>query len=302
MEQSVPRFSAQTIVAADPDTPGRYHGQVGRDWNSPVLPQGGVVAALGLRAMAAELDDPGKRLRTVSVTFVDKVPPGPVEIDVRPLRSGRTMSQAVAEVRPVGTPAGLIVTAVFGTSRPGFEFTDLEPPQAGSPDQAPSWDDRPDDFTFWEDTIWDVSIESRLAVGHFPWSRPWEATSSERVVWLRYRETPRLDDGKVDPLALVAICDMMPGAIAERMGPDCPFFLAPSADLSVHVLADARSDWFLARNRCRFAGDGYASLDMELWDTDIGLVAYATQVAFFSFPDQGRSLRREREPTGRSLS
>ena len=35
------------------------------------------------------------------------------------------------------------------------------------------------------------------------------------------------------------------------------------------------------------AGDGYASVELELWDPARGLVAYATQVMFFSFPGEG---------------
>lgn len=62
-------------------------------------------------------------------------------------------------------------------------------------------------------------------------------------------------------------------------------WLPPSADLTVHVLGEARSEWVLARNRARFAGDGYASAEMELWDPELGLVAYGTQVMFFSFPE-----------------
>ena len=53
------------------------------------------------------------------------------------------------------------------------------------------------------------------------------------------------------------------------------------------MLGDARSEWVLGHNRARFAGDGYASADMELWDVDDGaprLVAYATQTMIFSFP------------------
>jgi hypothetical protein len=45
----------------------------------------------------------------------------------------------------------------------------------------------------------------------------------------------------------------------------------------------------LAHNRARHAGDGYASVDMALWDcgpegTEAPrLVAYATQLCLFSF-------------------
>ena len=62
------------------------------------------------------------------------------------------------------------------------------------------------------------------------------------------------------------------------MGPGLPMWFGPSADLTVHVLGRATSQWLLAHNRARHAGDGYASVEMELWDPGCGLVAYATQI------------------------
>ena len=59
----------------------------------------------------------------------------------------------------------------------------------------------------------------------------------------------------------------------------------------MHVLDEGRSGTLLAHNRARHAGDGYASADMALWDygpdqrDEPRLVAYATQVFLFSFPD-----------------
>jgi hypothetical protein len=96
---------------------------------------------------------------------------------------------------------------------------------------------------------------------------------------------PRRTDGTIDPLAVVALCDVMPGAVGQRMGPDCPMYYGPSADLTVHLLGEAVSDWWLARNRCRHAGNGYASLELEMWDQKTGLVAYATQMMFFTWPE-----------------
>ncbi len=278
------RFSEQTAVVRDHAVPGRYRAEVSGDWNAPILPQGGVVAALGLRAMGEELGVPDQRLRSVSIVFAGKVPPGPVAIDVNVLRRGRSVSQLAATVRPTGAGAGLTVLAVFGSSRPGFAFTDLTAPQGDPLEIAPSIADRPESYRTWTKTVWD-HVEYRLAKGHFPWSAPWQPGFSERIAWLRFHDTPRLEDGTVDPLALVSLCDFMPGAIVERMGPDCPFFLAPSMDLAVHLLTRSSSDWFLGRNRCRFAGEGYASLEMELWDPTGGLVAYATQVALLTFPE-----------------
>jgi acyl-CoA thioesterase len=70
------------------------------------------------------------------------------------------------------------------------------------------------------------------------------------------------------------------------MGGGLPDWYAPSADLTIHLLGDHRADWVLARNRAHHAGDGYASLEVELWDADTRtLVAFATQMMIFTFPD-----------------
>jgi acyl-CoA thioesterase len=70
------------------------------------------------------------------------------------------------------------------------------------------------------------------------------------------------------------------------MGGGLPEWWAPSVDLTVHVLGDHRAEWVLARNRARHAGDGYASLEVELWDPQAGTIsAYATQLMIFTFPE-----------------
>ena len=97
-------------------------------------------------------------------------------------------------------------------------------------------------------------------------------------------------DGILDPLALIVCAYTMPGAVAEKLGPGQRMgWFGPSVDLTLHVLDVCRSEWVLGHNRARFAGDGYASVDMALWDRgDDGtavprLVAYATQLCFFTF-------------------
>ena len=40
-------FQRQTAVEPDPDQPGRYHAVLDAEWNAPVVPQGGVMAAVG---------------------------------------------------------------------------------------------------------------------------------------------------------------------------------------------------------------------------------------------------------------
>jgi hypothetical protein len=109
-------------------------------------------------------------------------------------------------------------------------------------------------------------------------------------MWYRFDDPPVLDDGTIEPLALVILADTMPGAVDERVGRQDRMWFAPSVDLTVHLLDDCRSPWVLAHNRARYAGDGYASADMSLWDCGLDgssrprLVAYATQLFLFTFP------------------
>jgi acyl-CoA thioesterase len=280
-------FGRQTSVEPNPAGGGRYGAVVSDKWNAPVLPHGGIVTALALRAMAAELGSRDQTLRSVTTVFAAQVPPGPVDIDVTVLRAGRTMSQATATVRPTGQDSGHTAVAIFGGTRPGFEFTESTLPEVARPEDCPSFrDPLPEGVpAFPRSSFWE-RVESRVAVGHAPWDE-WEPSTSERVYWYRFDDPPVDDDGEWDPLALVTLCDTMPGAVGERMGPGLPMWFGPSADLTVHVLGRATSKWLLAHNRARHAGDGYASVELELWDPARGLVAYATQVMFFSFPREG---------------
>lgn len=274
---------AQQLSLAPAGPPGRYRVEVDEVWNCPLVPHGGLVTAIGGRAMGIELDRPEQRLRSIAAVFAGPVRPGPVEIDVDVLRRGRSISQLRATVRNVDADAGLTALGVFGASRTGFEFVDLTMPDAPPTETCPSFrDGRPGDeelhFNFWD------HVEGRAVTGHAPWD-DWVPTTSEHVSWYHFDEPPYLPGGTLDPLALVTLCDTMPGAVRERMGPIPRVWLPPSSDLTVHVLAEAESEWLLARNRARFAGDGYASADLELWDPARGLVAYGTQVMLFSFPD-----------------
>jgi len=292
---SVSAFQAQLAVEADAGHPGRYRADIAEAWNCPLVPHGGLVTAVAASAMRAELDAAPQALRSITVVFAGQVQPGPVEIDVTVLRRGRTMSQVAATLRSTGAAAGHTSVAVFGVERHGFEFTDLAPPAAPDPDTCPSFRDRPKGmieelhFNFWD------LVEGRAVDGHAPWE-DYVPTTSEHVSWYRFDEPPYTPAGTLDPLALVTLCDTMPGAVSERMGRGLPRWLPPSADLTVHVLGDARSEWILARNRARHAGDGYASVEIELWDPPARLVAYGTQTMFFTFPDGPPPPERRRPP------
>lgn len=273
-----------------PAGPGCFSAELDHRWNLRPLPQGGIITAIALRAMETELDHPDQSPRTLHTTFAAQVAHGPLEVVVEPLRRGRSMSQLRAEVRNPGTERGHLTTCVFGSTREGFSFLDLSPPEhIPDPGGCPSFRQPPpadvaagEPMAFWEEMV-----EGRAVLGHAPWD-DFVPGRAEKVYWYRFDEPP-MEGDRLDPLALVVLADTMPGAVGERIGPSDRVWFAPSVDLTVHLLDDCRSSWVLAHNRGRYAGDGYASADMALWDCGEDgrsrprLVAYATQLFLFSF-------------------
>jgi hypothetical protein len=104
--------------------------------------------------------------------------------------------------------------------------------------------------------------------------------------------------GEVDIEALLGTCRRADRARARAVGglradvvdaraEERPW-LPLSTDLTVHLLDEARCEWILLVNRARHTSDGYASVDIQFWDvedTAPRLVAYGTQVKFFTFPE-----------------
>ena len=267
---------------------GRFRTQISDPWMLVVVPQGGIVAAVAAQAMADHLGDPDQSLRSLSAVFAGKVGGGPVEVEVTTLRQGRSMSQLTATVRNPGEAAGLTAVAVFGRSRRGFDFTDLAFPDVDGPDGLRSFRDPLPDGVDWTPPrdvmpFWDRVIESRPAIGRAPWE-PHEDGPAETASWYRLDEPPRDDAGTLHTAAVIVQCDTMPGAVGQKVPRGDEAWFGPSADLTVHLLAPARSEWLLAHNRARHAGDGYASVELALWDpAGPTLVAYATQMMFFAF-------------------
>ncbi len=88
--------------------------------------------------------------------------------------------------------------------------------------------------------FWERVIEGRNVRGHPPWE-DYEPDRAERASWYRFDDPPMLADGTLDPLALIVVADVMPGAVGEKLGPQERQWFAPSVDLTVHLLDDARS-------------------------------------------------------------
>lgn len=275
-------FSEDTAVERVGE--GRYRASIDDSWNVMALPQGGVIAAFGLRAAVAEAQQAPDALRTCTTVFAGPVAAGELDIDVTVLRSGRSATQVLSTVRNAGAASGATTLAVFGGSRRGPEFVDVTPPVVGPPSDYASYGDLPlppgvDEME--PRPIW-LRIDGKPAIGHRPWD-DYEPTTSEVATWVRFTDPPRDAEGALDPLSLVALVDRMPNAVAERQGQRTEQWFAPSVDLTVHLFHPVTSEWLLAHERARWAGDGWASAESTLWDEHGTLVAYATQMMVFAY-------------------
>jgi acyl-CoA thioesterase len=269
----------------------RFTATISDAWQLMVAPQGGVVAALAVRAMERVLGHPEQTLRTLTAMFAGQVAGGPVEIDVQVLRRGRSMSQLTASVHNPGADAGLTAIAAFGAPRRGFEFTELVMPDVPGPDELRGFrDPLPDGVEFEFDgppmAFWDQVLECRPAIGRAPWE-PFEDGPAEAANWYRLDHPPTRPDGRMDVAGVIVMCDTMPGPVGQKLGPDSGRWFAPSVDFTFHSFRAARPGWLLSHQRARHASDGYASVEGALWDAngDDGpeLIAYATQTMLFTF-------------------
>lgn len=278
-------FDEQTRVEADQHTPGRYQALLGPGWSAPLHPSGGLVTGVALRAMQAAVPNPEHRPRTLTTMFVAPVREGPLRIDVEVLRPGKRMSQLRANVYNQGDekPAH-VVTAALGEAREGFDIEYTQAPEVGPPESYGPRPSPPGDIPVFAAGFFDRTDVRPVAM-KLPWEDDWEGGRAEATRWIRYRETPRDAAGNLDRCALPGLADTMPPAVSQYMGPGVPFFHAPSVDLTVHFYAATRSDWILSHARCHWAGDGYASAEIQLWDEERKLVAHATQMMLLRFPD-----------------
>jgi acyl-CoA thioesterase len=256
---------------------GRYQLTLSDHWDY-LLPSGGVVQTVALRAAAAELADPRFRLYSSTATFCTPVQRGDLELAVQVLRRGTSMAQLRVDLRNRGAELAAVVTATFGVGRAGPDVIGAAMPAVRPLDAAPPADDLlPGDpglqFRF------NRQVERRIADGESLWQDGWPPGPARYARWFRYRVPQRGADGKLDRLALPPLLDTMPSALQRAIGPSYRFY-APSLDLTVHVVDDTERQWLLLASYVRRALAGIAIGEIEAWDDRGKLVAFASQAMY----------------------
>ncbi len=273
-------LAQDTAVTRLRAAPGWYTADLGSEWNFQT-PSGGVLMAVAMRAMFEELGDDDLRPLSANTHFCSPVPAGTLEIRVEVLRHGRAAAQVRAQLSSTVVPGpGLEVSATFARRRPAtIEMLDVSFPSLAKPDDLPVMTDLKDIAGLERPAFFD-NLESRLAVGEPWWTDGWEPGRARLARWFRYLVPQKLADGRFDPFAIPPIADTMPPSLIQKLGPDHSPFFAPSLDLTVHFFEDTWADWLLTDVHALWAGSGYATANVEIWDLEGKLIAFATQMMF----------------------
>jgi acyl-CoA thioesterase len=253
----------ETASAVTPLGPGRYQAQADPAWFVRRGGNGGYVAGVMLRALLAEVGDPGRTPRSLTVHYPAAFE-GTGEIAARIERSGRSLTTASARMTVDDTPVALALAA-FSPDRPTVDYADIAAPAVPRPvDLDPVvYPDLAPPFA--------ANFHAWLADGHPPFSG---ADRAHAAVWLSLKEPGAIDY----PLLAMLTDAWMPVLFATQAAP----FMAPTVDLTVHFrspLQPGDEGPWLCVFRTRLAAHGFMDEEGEVWSSDGVLLAQSRQLA-----------------------
>lgn len=261
------RFATDTAV--DRTGPGTFAARIDRGWWIERGPNGGYLAAIVLRAILAEVDDPERRPRSLTLHYLRPPVEGPCEVAVVLERVGRGLTTASARLRQDGRDC-ILALAALGVDRPGPALDDQVAPDVPGPDEVAVQPRR---------SGIDIPIghryDVRPVIGGPPFVPGPEALTGG---WIR-----TADDDPVDEVLVAAITDAWPPAVFTRM--EAPVGV-PTIDLTIHFrqAPPAVPGWSLVRFRTQVAAEGYLEEDGEVWSADGRLLAQSRQLAVVVAP------------------
>ena len=261
-------FDRATAVAPLGD--GGWSAGIDAGWFAGRGPNGGYLAAIVLRAMAAELADGAKEPRSLTCHYLRPPAAGPARVDVTVERAGRATSTLTARLAQDGRDCVLGVAA-FGAEVPAPVAYAVAPPAVPAPEAVALADNRSSGLQI-------VSrFEARPALGAGMFAGADEAVTGG---WLRFTEARA-----TDAVALAMFADAWWPAPWVRLREPVP---APTIDLTVHFRSPraaealAPGEPVLALFRSTTAADGFFEEDGELWTRHGVLLAQSRQLALLN--------------------
>lgn len=247
---------------------GRYGAFLSTNWSVPVGPNGGYVAALFVRAVEAEVADPARHLRSLTVHYLR--PPrvdADAEVAVTIERSGRSFTSATARLVQDGRTCAIAVAALAQAQPTALDYATAMPDVAPAaaiepmptPDTAPPMTRQ---------------FEIRYALGSPPFTQAEEALTGG---WIRLREPH-----PVDAALLALYVDAWVPVAWSRLDAFVP---SPTVDLTIHFRAPEVALTLdpevslLTRFSSTTSRDGLFEEDGEVWAPGGTLLAQGRQLA-----------------------
>lgn len=257
-------------VSLEPSGPGadhssRWRGSISDQWMVGFGANGGYQAGLLANAAMLSAGDEVRRLRSIVVHYLLPTQPGPFEISVDVLRSGRSASVLDLGLHSEGRLT-VAARAVVAAARPSPAFTHRTAPQF------------PDPLSLGREVVTKpqtvrARYDTRYVMGGAP---PQQQATAQSSGWCRTE-----DAAPVDLALLVAICDGWAPPVMMLEGPP---MLAATIDLTVHLfdpLQEPYDDWVAVTNESNVANDGYVNTETEVWTRDGRLLAQARQISAY---------------------
>lgn len=279
-EDMVDRITLQSKVAFDAATAlsvvgrGRYAGELDPSWWVFQGPNGGYVAAIMLRAAELAIDDPARTPRTLTVHYLRRPRPGPVELEATVERTGRRLSTVSVRMTQEDQPVAIGLTALsvpFDSVSFAHKQPRAIPEGARSSRSVHVFEAIPvtGHYTYWP----------LFGTGMFSGD-----DSAETGGWVRLSE-----DRVTDALLVSAVADCWPPAILTHLDGRAGVVRGvPTIELTVHfrttlpLASMAPGDPLLTHFHSQTAQEGFIEETGEIWSPDGRLVAESRQLSLIA--------------------
>jgi acyl-CoA thioesterase len=251
---------------------GVFEAHVNRDWWIVFGPNGGFLAAMFVKAMAAAVDDHGRMARSLTIHYTAAPTEGPVRITTAIERAGRSMTTVSARMQQGERLIALAIAGFSSARRPAIEFSDVAPPSIPQPEDVDVIQAQPDLPPFTRQ--WEI----RPAIGVAPFNASSEAARTGG--WIK-----PLDEHPIDAALVAQLTDAWLPAVFIRLAePDA----VPTIDLTIHFRADLPlpADFTLVTFETRVSAGGFIEEDGWIWARDGRLIAHSRQLALLQEPSQ----------------
>jgi Thioesterase-like superfamily len=257
-------FDRATAVRGGPE---RWLAEVDPGWRVAGRPNGGYLLALVTRAALEAVGQPDPLV--VSAHFLAPSDPGPAEVEVRRLRTGRSLSTARATLLQQGAARlEALVTAgrIDPDVAPGWRRATGP---SGLPPVGQCLPARPEMPGGMRADLLD-HLDLRVDPATAGWAAGHPGGRLEMRGWVRF------SDGRAaDPLALVQVVDALPPTSFDLGLASW----APTVELTVYLRGVPAPGWLACVVRGQLWQGGWFDEEAEVWDSAGRLVAQSRQFA-----------------------